>query len=115
MSSPLFVDSKEEGLLLVFRSIDHAQRYIEAIDVRNGVYGSAYDVDGHVYRIEVVSPRRFWQSARVVLQRVSDAVLQEELRRRLIDSLAKRGRNREALEAAGLQELIEIAIKYSLP
>ena len=47
--SALFVAADEP--LLVFPSVAAAERYLEAIDVENGVYPAAYGPNGELYRI----------------------------------------------------------------
>ncbi len=42
---------------LFFSSIDAAERYLEPIDVENGVYTAAYGPDGSAYRIGVKDGR----------------------------------------------------------
>jgi hypothetical protein len=46
---PIIVDARSE--LLLFRSVELAEAWLEAIDVRNGEYAAAYDSEGR--RLEV--------------------------------------------------------------
>jgi hypothetical protein len=45
----LFIEADEP--LLVLRSIEEAERHLEAVDVRNGVYRRAYGRDGEPFSI----------------------------------------------------------------
>ena len=49
---PIIVLSKDE--LCVFESIESAEQYMEAIDVKNGEYLAAYDSEGRRFQIRVV-------------------------------------------------------------
>ena len=50
---------------LFFASIEAAQRKLEWIDVRHGVFPVAYDPEGHVYRIR-------YEGRKVIIERDGD-------------------------------------------
>ncbi|WP_298123550.1 hypothetical protein [Brevundimonas sp.] len=51
----LIVEADEPALF--FSSVGGAEAYLEAIDVRDGVYPVAYGPDGQVFRLEAVGDR----------------------------------------------------------
>jgi hypothetical protein len=53
---PIVLDAKSE--ILLFRSVERAEAYIEAIDVRNMEYGAAYDSAGRRFDLGTKSVAR---------------------------------------------------------
>jgi hypothetical protein len=51
----LIVEADEPALF--FASVSGAEAYIEAIDVRDGVYPVAYGPDGQVFKLEAIGDR----------------------------------------------------------
>lgn len=51
----LIVEADEPALF--FSSVSRAEAYLEAVDVRDGVYPVAYGPDGHVFRLEAIGNR----------------------------------------------------------
>jgi len=49
---PVIVDTGSE--LLLFRSVEAAERYLEPIDVENGEYPAAYDSQGQLLELGIV-------------------------------------------------------------
>ena len=74
---PIVVDAKSEVLL--FRSPERAEAYLEAIDVRNGEYAAAYDSEGRRLELGVRSvERRFLGLIRTQLDLVDVRALEDE-------------------------------------
>lgn len=51
----LIVEADEPALF--FSSVSRAEAYLEAIDVRDGVYPAAYGPDGQVFQLEAIGDR----------------------------------------------------------
>jgi len=77
-AAALFVAADEP--LLVFPSVAVAERYLEAIDVENGVYPAAYGPNGEPYRIST-------QSSKTVISPTGERNRPEDLRPLLINYL----------------------------
>jgi hypothetical protein len=75
---------------LFFTSLQAAQRSLEAIDVRDGVYPIAYDPQGYVYRISVERDRRFGlERDRVVIHRDAGRSAEPAALRALLENFLK--------------------------
>ena len=85
-SGALFVAADEP--LLVFPSLRAAERWIEAIDVEDGVYPAAYGPNGDPYRIGTAGNR-------VVIEPTGEPNRPEELRVLLLRCLQTRGQTFE--------------------
>jgi hypothetical protein len=99
LPTTLILDAK--GDLLFFRSAEHLEAYVEAIDVTNGEYGACWDAEGRLYELRVEAntrvahgliplpmervvvatadeqPRHRWDLHQALLLFVSDLGLQE--------------------------------------
>jgi hypothetical protein len=91
----LFVAADEP--LLVYPSTVAAERDLEAIDVRNGIYRAAYGPNGEPYRITT-------EGERVMVQRSDGPTKPEALRALLANFVAATGGHVEA--AMPLDELV---------
>lgn len=99
--------------VLLFRSRDAAERYLEPPDVRDGAYVDAVDEDGVVYR-PVVEPGRGWfpvESVRLLpdRSRQQDPSLFCNALRRL---LGRNGQAGDALAKKSAEELLGEATQY---
>lgn len=83
-NNALFVAADEP--LLVFPSARAAERWIEPIDVENGVYSAAFGPNGEPYRIGNVRKR-------VVIERTGEPDRPEDLRPLLVRQLQSAGQN----------------------
>jgi hypothetical protein len=92
----LFVAADEP--LLVFPSVRAAERWIEPIDVENGVYPAAYGPRGEPYRIASVRKR-------VIIEPTGGPNRPEDLRVLLLRSLHSRGQTFE--DDAPTEELVQ--------
>ena len=92
----LFVAADEP--LLVFPSVKAAERWIEPIDVENGVYPAAYGPRGEFYRIESVRKR-------VIIEPTGEPNRPEDLRVLLLRSLHSSGQTFE--DDAPIEELVQ--------
>ena len=91
----LFVTADEP--LLVFPSVAAAERYLEAIDVENGVYPAAYGPHGEPHRIGS-------DGSQVFIERIDGPDRPDELKALLLRCLG--GRGRPADPAAPLDTLV---------
>lgn len=96
---PIFV--ADDTGLTCFRDRAHVMSYCEAIDVRNGEYGAAYDADGRLCRLEVDAT-----DAVVVRVLEDEPHHAEELRRALVAALGHDG---------SLAELVRDMLAYAPP
>lgn len=94
----LFVEADEP--LLVFPSVEVAERYLEAIDVRNGVYGRAFGPSGEPFSIAA-------EGDLVVITPTHAPADPDRLRTLLARSLEAVGE--PASDAASLSELVAAA------
>ena len=92
----LFVAADEP--LLVFPSVRAAERFIEAVDVENGIYPAAYGPNGEPYRVG--SARK-----RVIIEPTGEPNRPEDLRVLLLGYLQSRGQTSE--EDAPTSELVQ--------
>jgi len=100
----------------VFKSREHAESYLEPMDVRDGVYPRAYDATGRLFQLVVNPPKGFCGVERTALKEVGDGTRRpEELQRKLVDTLTKLGVDLEWLSKAGNSELIQEALKFAVP
>jgi hypothetical protein len=84
MKAPIILD--EHGDVMVFETVDHAQRAVEPIDVANGEY-VAYDSAGRLLAVEV-SPS---DQQIVIREAESEAKHSEKLRTTLMRFLLRAG------------------------
>lgn len=94
----LFVAADEP--LLIYPSVAAAQRGLEAIDVRNGVYPAAYGPNGEPYRIDS-------DGDHVVIEPTGEPERPDELRGLLLRYLEATGRTPDATATFG--DLVETA------
>jgi hypothetical protein len=86
---PIIVDAR--GDVLLFRSVERAEAYLEAVDVRNDEYAAAYDSEG----------RRLELGTKVVERRVFLGLIRTK-----IDFADVREADDEASHAAELEQLL---------
>ncbi len=102
MKPPIII--YEDGNIVFYESIKHAELSLEAIDVNNNAY-IAYDSEGCLLRLSTL--------LRNVL--ILDGELEtnhaEELRSRLVYYFSKDS-NDQSLESASLPELIQLGIRH---
>lgn len=98
---PIGLIVKADEPALFFSSIESAVRYLEAIDVRDGVYPAAYGPRGEPYVIGVAGDR-------VVIEQLEGELRAGELRDLLKNFLAVVGANAEG----DLTDLITACEKY---
>jgi hypothetical protein len=94
------------GDVLIFETVEKAERYIEPIDIDNNEY-IAYDSEGRLLRLIVRSRNRVHIEATEAEPNHAD-----EVRKILIDFLAYVGLLRDRLLNATLQDLIVEGLKY---
>lgn len=106
MKAPIIVD--ENGSVDAFQTVESAERYLEAIDIKNEEY-QIYDSEGRLLKGEFSD---LWGP--VTLRAVEDEPShQAELIEALRQSLEHRGEDPNWLAQASLGELVErIASKY---
>ena len=75
----LIVEADEPALF--FSSVSGAEAYLEAIDVRDGVYGAAYGPDGQVFKLEAIGDK-------VRITSVEGSKAQDDLRALLLRHLS---------------------------
>ena len=92
----LFVAADEP--LLVFPSVSAAERYIEAVDVENGVYRAAYGPKGEPFRVGNARKR-------VIIEPTGEPNRPDELRALLLRYLASTGQTFE--HGAPTSELLQ--------
>jgi hypothetical protein len=104
MKAPVILSNY--GDVLIFDSIEKAERYIEPIDVTNNEY-IAYDSEGRLLRL--VEQSRY----RVIVEPVeSDPSHRGELREILVDFLARIGVSQNWLAGASLEDLVTKGLEY---
>ncbi len=101
---PIIVD--ESGDVIVFASVEHAERYLEPIDVEENRC-VAYDSEGRLLKLRPTEPRITIESAEAVPSH------SREVRDILIEFLEYLGHSREWLTQASLSELVEKASPYA--
>ena len=106
MKPPIYV--YEPCDLSVFTSVEEAERWIEAVDVRNGVY-SFFDAEGKMLQGTVFTDSRGIELCRISEQNDA-AIAQEELRGILIHSLDHIGKDRGALELMTMEALVRESV-----
>jgi hypothetical protein len=112
MKPPIILDNR--GDLRFFRAAHDAEAYAEPIDVRNGEY-VGYDSQGRILSLTVVSEQvpgllgRFGGHSERVVIGSEEATPQhaEELSGALRGFLRRAGVNREWLNSASLDELVQ--------
>ena len=103
MRPPLIIDN--HGDVLVFRSPEDAQWYLEAIDVDNDEY-VGYDSQGRLLALTTLV-------GRVIVRAAEEEPLhRSELRDILVDHLCSFGIPRAGLELAPLEELVAKRLQY---
>jgi hypothetical protein len=111
---PIFVRADEP--LLIYRTADDAARYVEWIDIEDGIY-TPFDSEGKLLRFELVEePTKLLRfipvTAEYVVLREAEAepTHQEELRQLLIEVLAARGEATESLATLSLADIQTLAV-----
>ncbi|MHB9023919.1 MAG: hypothetical protein ACYC7E_07035 [Armatimonadota bacterium] len=109
---PIIVD--EHGDLMVFTDIDYAQRYLEAIDVRNGEY-IVFDSAGDILDISAINNQV------VISEKVEPENKAVELKEKLIKYLANIGQvkaianpEKHVLQKMTLDELVALGLQYKV-
>ena len=105
MKVPIIVSNF--GDVLIFDSIEKAERYIEPIDVDNNEY-IAYDSEGHL--LHLVNLPRYQVAIEPAETEPNHA---NELREILMDFLARTGVSKSWLSRASLQELVKKGMEYT--
>lgn len=107
MRPPIIVD--DNGDMVIFESLDEAQKYIEPTDVDSGDC-LAFDSEGRLLRAEVVTRA-------LILRRVRLQPAEQEpthaglLRSRLVEFFERLGHSRAELETEALEQLIVRGLK----
>jgi hypothetical protein len=112
---PLLVFGR--GDLAVFDDVATAERYIEAIDVRNGEYDGVFDATGHPLVLEV-GVQRLARWLPLSLERVRirpqlDDAVDAGLASRIKDYLLACNVGEAILEGRSLGELVELARSHA--
>jgi hypothetical protein len=112
MTPPIFLDNK--GDLSVFDSIELAEGYVEAIDVRNDEY-VGYDSEGRLLSFRIVPG----PGAYVEYVKIEDAEAtpsrSAELRAKIISYLVAVGYPEKDLQNLSLREVVEKSLKCNVP
>ncbi len=106
VKAPIFLDNF--GDILVFQSVEDAERYIEPIDVAHNEY-VGYDSEGRLLQLAVTNKRRVSVEIAESEPRHSD-----ELRRILVRFLARLGESENWLANASLQDLTTKMMKHKI-
>lgn len=106
IKTPIFLD--ESGDVLVFESVEYAERYIEPIDVANDEY-VGYDSEGRLLHLMVTDRRRV-----SICSAEPDPEHSDELRRILVRFLAYLGESESWLSKASLQDLVTKMIEHKI-
>lgn len=101
---PLFFD--DSGDVLVLRTVEAAQRYLEAVDVVDQVY-SGFDSEGRSLHLGAPRPNRV--SITLAEDRPTHA---DTLRRILLDFLRRTDAEAQRYEQASLQEVVQVMLKH---
>ncbi len=109
--------------LTVFRSVDEAESYLEAVDVRSGDVGRGYDALGRKLEVSVEEREKRSVLGRTKLELVRIALSDDrsehadELREILVTYLEACGAKDPGAsnESATLEQLIGLAVRYGAP
>ena len=105
-TNPIFL--YDSGDVLVFSSIESAERYIESIDVAKGVY-VGFDSEGRILRLTAIDRYRV-----SICSGEANPEHVDELRQILIDYLKQTEVSMRWLSKASLKELVSIMTKYEI-
>jgi hypothetical protein len=88
--SPIIIDAGSE--LLLFRDVERAEAYLEAVDVRKGEYSAAYDSDGRRLTLgtKIVARRVFFGLVPTKIESASLAATEADRAQQLRELLTKR-------------------------
>jgi hypothetical protein len=109
MKEPVIYDDNADGCI-IFESAEHAGRYIEPIDFKNG-NGVFYDSEGRVLQASIVVDKRGIENT-VVEYSTEENFNKSELKRILIDLLEYVDYPRLELEKMKLSLLIRESLKF---
>jgi hypothetical protein len=108
MKPPIFV--YEPATLDVFSTKEKAEAYMEAVDVKNGVYTAVYDSEGYVLEVTVTSDNG------VAINSTAPPVKKIDELRELLETFLKTARtvsvSDEWLASASLNELVAKALEH---
>jgi hypothetical protein len=105
MKVPIFLN--EAGNVLVFESVENAERYAEPIDVANEEY-IAYDSEGRLLELYVLE-----KTNRVKIRAAEmEPTHSTELQKAIVDFLSYAGISREWLSNASLNDLVTKMLDY---
>jgi hypothetical protein len=104
MKAPIIIDNF--GDVLIFDSVEKAERYIEPIDVLNGEY-VAYDSEGRLLHPIIESPFKV-----VLMPAEGEAGHAQELHEVLIDFFKRIGTSKDWLGRASLHDLVMKGLEY---
>jgi hypothetical protein len=112
---PIFVRADEP--LLIYRTADDAARYLEWIDIEDGIY-TAFDSEGRLLRFELIErPTKMLRFIPITVEYVAlrdaeaEPTHQEQLRETLVAGLTARGESMESLATLSLEELEGLALQ----
>jgi hypothetical protein len=112
---PIFVRADEP--LLIYPTADDAARYVEWIDIEDGIY-TPFDSEGRLLRFELIEePRKILffipitAEYTVLREAETEPTHQEALRATLIAALTNRGEANDALATLPLQDLTALAVE----
>lgn len=104
---PIFVSEPLD--IHVFTSREYAERYLEAIDVRDGRY-TAYDSSGRLLKLSVQVVNR--REVVLIEAAETESTHQAQLRDHLIAFLSAIRFEQPQLAQLSLEALVEISLKY---
>lgn len=100
MKPPIIIN--ESGDITLFSSLEEAEKYLEAIDVINGVY-QGYDAEGHPLKLKALNDR-------VTIKIESDAQNRVfELEKLIRTALANVGRSCDHVPLGDIERLVKEA------
>ncbi len=115
MQMPILIFD-ESGIVEKYDSADEAERALEAIDVRNGVY-EGYDGSGRWLEFAVVpESRRYWLIGKILSERVSIRVAADaEPREGQLAARIRKCLQRMRVDVAGLEDMPLAALIRAIP
>lgn len=105
MDAPIVVH--ENGDVVIFASVERAERYLEPIDVEAGRL-TAYDSAGRLLRLVPTSPRITIEAAE------AEPTHNEELRESLRELLSHVGVAEDQIDRMSIQEMVKRALEYKI-
>jgi len=108
MKPPIIADNR--GDVLVFETVEKAERYLEPIDVKNNEY-EIYDAGGWRLTASVIRDSRGRERVRLSLNQppIQD---QDKLRTILLEYLSAVMNPKEAIDNCSFEQLVEYGLKF---